>query len=341
MTLPENDPGHDPELHGLMRDAVSGVHPHGRPADIRRRADASGRHGSSWSGAARRWAPLSLAAAVATVGIIGGTAWFADRGQGDPATTGPTAPGSVRGATSTAPGNPIEVPAYYVGPAAAGPRLFKELRAVDAQGRDPLQAAIDEALSRRPHDPDYHPSMLMGATAKVTAHDGVITIDLSDVPVPGNVAGNGEISLQALVWTADTASGTDDQVVFLKDGRRVDRLLGVDTSQPLSRATSDSVLSPVSITTPGDDAQVPARFDVTGEAATFEGNVVWELKKGETVVRTGHTTTAEAFVQSPYSFEVSATPGTYLLVVHDTDESGGEGVGVTEDTRAITVRAGF
>ena len=58
-------------------------------------------------------------------------------------------------------------------------------------------------------------------------------------------------------------------------------------------------------------------------------------------MRSGYTTTKEAFVQSPYAFEVTATPGDYTLVVHDTDESDGEGFGVTQDTRDITVKTGF
>ena len=332
--------GPDHDLHRLMDDAVSGVHPQGRPADVR--AAAAGHHGSHHA-TARRWVPLTLAAAVATVTVIGGTAWFADQDQGGPTVSGPTAPqrtkDSDQGSSSSAPGNPVQVPAFYVGEAAAGPRLFRELHSVNAQDRDTVQVAVDEALTRPPNDPDYQPSALAGATAKVSTEDGLITVDLSDVP--SGSSDGGEIALQALVWTADTASGTDAPVQFLRDGDVVEDLLGVDTSRPLARASSDSVLSPVTILTPGDDARLPTRFDVTGEAATFEGNVVWELKRGATVVRSGYTTTQEAGVQSPYAFQVSATPGDYLLVVHDTDESDGEGVGITQDTREISVRNGF
>ena len=39
---------------------------------------------------------------------------------------------------------------------------------------------------------------------------------------------------------------------------------------------------------------------------------------------------------SPYSFAVTAPPGTYTLVVHDTDESGGGKV--NQDTKEVTVR---
>jgi len=36
--------------------------------------------------------------------------------------------------------------------------------------------------------------------------------------------------------------------------------------------------------------------------------------------------------------EVTAAPGDYTLVVHDTDESDGEGVGTSQDTKRITVK---
>jgi hypothetical protein len=54
-------------------------------------------------------------------------------------------------------------------------------------------------------------------------------------------------------------------------------------------------------------------------------------------VRNGFTTAQECCTLSPYSFDVTAPPGDYTLVVHDTDESGGEGIGISQDTKDITV----
>jgi hypothetical protein len=54
-------------------------------------------------------------------------------------------------------------------------------------------------------------------------------------------------------------------------------------------------------------------------------------------VRHGFTTARECCTQSPYSFTVTAPPGDYTLVVHDTDESDGEGVGTSEDTKRVKV----
>jgi hypothetical protein len=97
------------------------------------------------------------------------------------------------------------------------------------------------------------------------------------------------------------------------------------------------VLAPVLVESPAEGATVPTTFTVEGRAATFEANVIWELKRGDDTVRNGFTTAQECCTLSPYSFEVTAPPGEYTLVVHDTDESDGEGVGISQDTKDITV----
>jgi hypothetical protein len=76
---------------------------------------------------------------------------------------------------------------------------------------------------------------------------------------------------------------------------------------------------------------------VTGQAATFEANVQWELKQGDTVVRRGFTTAEECCTLAPYSFSVDAPAGTYTLVVHEEDASGGEGNPPSQDTKEIRV----
>ena len=56
------------------------------------------------------------------------------------------------------------------------------------------------------------------------------------------------------------------------------------------------------------------------------------------VVKDGFATAQECCTLSPYSFEVTAKPGDYVLRVYDADMSGGEGPGEHEDTKAVTVR---
>ena len=332
------DPHHDlhHDLDDLLHDAVADVHPRGGPDDVRARAQRH--HG------VRGWLPITVAAAVATVLVIGGTAWLGGRDDG-PTAVGPSRPDAS------------ELPTASDGPrrhragrgvlrrrTAQGRRLFQEQRVVPTTGRTKVQAAVEQALTQAPHDPDYDPwAKVSGLRVTTEVQADEITIDITGLQDTGaSVSGrDAETYLQALVWTADTATASDLPVRFLADGRQVDEILGVDTSEPVARESAESVLSPVSITTPAQGAILPTTFDVTGQASAYEGNVVWELKRGSTVVRSGHTTTGEAFVQSPYAFRVTAPRGEYTLVVHDTDESDGEGVGVTQDTRDVSLRTRF
>ncbi|MCW2828738.1 MAG: hypothetical protein JWQ67_2354, partial [Marmoricola sp.] len=53
--------------------------------------------------------------------------------------------------------------------------------------------------------------------------------------------------------------------------------------------------------------------------------------------RHGFATATECCTLSPFTFTVNAPPGDYTLVAHDTDPSNGEGVGLSQDTKRITV----
>ena len=83
------------------------------------------------------------------------------------------------------------------------------------------------------------------------------------------------------------------------------------------------------------DAMAP--FTVNGRGAFFEANVNWELLQDGQVVDEGFTTAEEGMTLSPYSFEVTADPGDYVLRVFEKDMSDGEGSGSPEDTKRITV----
>jgi hypothetical protein len=328
MTTPPNG---DSELSRLLDDAVADVHPQGGTGQIRGRARRTASAG--------RWVPLTLAAAVATVLVIVGAAWLAER---DPSGTPAAEPGAPSRAASPEPdpGRTLEVPVYYVGDTAIGPRLFAERHTLEGVTGTDLEVAVQEALGGPPQDPDYTAwTPVDGLAARATTNGTTITIDLSE-PLQRSPGMNDEaanVALQSLVWTADAVTGTEQPVQFTVDGAPVDQVLGIDTTAPISRASADSVLSTVSITSPAEGDTVSTRFDVTGQAATFEANVVWELKQGDTVVRNGFTTAQECCTLSPYTFTATAAPGDYTLTVHDTDESDGEGVGTSEDTKRITV----
>jgi hypothetical protein len=150
--------------------------------------------------------------------------------------------------------------------------------------------------------------------------------------------GDAELAVQQLIYSAQAGLGKGRvPVQLLLDGKHTDTVLGVPAAEPLAAANPDDVLAPVQIDAPAEGAEVEGTFTVTGRAAAFEANVVWELKQGDAVVKDGFATAQECCTLSPYEFEVTAPPGDYTLVVHDTDESG-EGRPVNQDTKEITVR---
>ncbi|MCW2846249.1 MAG: hypothetical protein JWR90_223 [Marmoricola sp.] len=323
---------HDDDLRSLFHDAVSDVHPRGGPEMIRARDQRP---------AAARWLPLTVAAAVVTVLVIGGTAWLAQQPDGSPSAGAgqPNAPVATRSSGRQNTARTVQVPVYYTGLTAAGPRLFTETHTVTGVTDSNLDAAVQQALSGWPRDPDYLPWPVDGLTAATSSDGSTLTIDLSrtvDRP-SGMTPEQAQSAVQALVWTSDAMAREDLPVRFTVGGQPTAQVLGVDTSSPVEKASADATLSTVSITSPTEGATVPTRFEVTGQAASFEGNVVWELKQSDRVGRSGYTTAKECCTLSPYSFTVTAAPGTYTLVVHDTDESGGEGVGAILDTKQITV----
>jgi hypothetical protein len=323
-------PSSDGDLRRLLDDAVSDVHPRDGVDEIRSRARRP---------SAMRWLPITIAAAAATAVVIAGGAWLAQR---HPGSTPPAAGPATDPTASSAPaaGHTVDATVYYVGATAAGPRLFPEARHVaDATDTD-VQVAVDEALTGTPKDPDYqNPFAALGVTATATAQAGAVTIDLSDqLSRPAGMdAKTAETAVQSLVRTADTAAKSTQPVTFTVSGAPAASVLGVPTGAPVPPAGDDAVLSTVLIESPAEGATVPTRFTVKGRAATFEANVVWELKRGDATVRNGFTTAQECCTLAPYSFTVTAPPGDYTLVVHDTDESGGEGIGTSQDTKAITV----
>lgn len=333
MSTPPND---DHQLRRMLDDAVSDVHPSGGTDEIRSRAGTP-------RPSATRWVPITLAAAMATVLVIGGAAWLGRQSDDPTAADAPAAPAptSQTSATDSSPepdpGRTLEVPVYYVGQTASGPRLFLENHTVENAVGTPLQVAVQEALTGTPLDADLTAfASTDGVKALTSANDQAIVVNLLGLTGGGDDAERA-VALQGLVWTADAATGTELPVVFQIDGNPPGAALPLDTTVPVQRDSADSVLAPVSIASPAEGATVSTQFEVSGMASAYEANVVWELKQGDRFVRNGFATATECCTLSPYTFTVTTTPGDYTLVVHDTDESDGEGVGINQDTKNITV----
>jgi hypothetical protein len=323
----------DDRIRALLDEAVSDVEPRRSLEEIRSRTTTE-RARRPWVWGAGG-AVLATAATIAAVAVLSnGTGTTAGRPDLAPATQ-PTGPATS--ATERPAGRPAA--SYYVGNTTHGARLYPE--ASGRTGADQLEQAVDRALSGASADPDYFSLWPKGTILRrAELSDAVLSVDLGgDVAnrPAGMTAAQAELALQQLVRSAQSAAGSTLPVLFLLDGHPTPTLLGLPTDRPVPKS-SDDLLAQVQIASPGEGSQVTSPFTVTGRAAAFEANVQWELLDGNTLVSKGFSTAEECCTLSPYSFEVSAPPGNYTLVVHDEDASGGEGLPPWRDTKQLTVR---
>lgn len=332
---------HDDDLRRALHDAVADVRPEGSLDDIRSRTDKVVPMNS------KRWILPTFTVAAVMALVVGGAFWLT---QDDEPAAGPAATPS-QGATSPA-DDPTAaetvtaaVPVYYLGDARSGQKLYREFQQMTlCPGAECLMnRSVVQALGGSPADPDYSTPWPDDAGVDATTYDGdVLTIDLTgdlhDRPA-GMDATTAELAIQQLVFSAQAGLGEGRvPVQLLLDGQHTDTVLGVPASEPLAAADEDDVLAPVQITTPEQGGEVSSPVEVSGRAAAFEANVVWEVLAGGTVVEEGFATAEECCTLAPYSFTIDGLePGSYTLVVHDEDMSG-EGGPVNKDTKEFTVR---
>jgi hypothetical protein len=263
-------------------------------------------------------------------------------------TSPPTTPTSPPTSESTSPPTDVgiaTVPVYYVTETPAGMRLAREFRSVPAPD-GPVVAAVETMLSEAPRDPDYQ--RLWDASTDVESvevNDGIIEIDLTgstDYTGADDVA---RLAIQELVYTVTAALASIGEngglpVHLLLDGEPIDKIWGnVDVSEPVERAPQVDVRQLVQINNPGEGALVGRSFTVDGEAAVYEANVPWQILDDAGNEVQSDFTTAEACCQfSPFEFSVELEPGTYTVVVSESDPSGGaEGNPPMSDSRTFTV----
>ena len=361
----DHDPEDDERIRRLLDDAVSDVEPRDALGAIHTRTEVSSmqRTRSWFLGAAAAVAAVAATVVAVTVLSGDGTTGGRDPGFAAPSTSSSPEPGPTPGpspdeTTSASPddgASPSEngtvapetrtVPVYYVGDTSRGPRLYREFHRVESSGADAVTLAVHQAVSVAPDDPDYRTPWPAGTTAQVVESPGtpdVITVDITSAGSPrtrpaGMSEEEARMAVEQVIYTAQAAAQARHPVQLLLDGERTDQVLGVPASEPLAQGDAVDVLAQVWVIDPPEGAELTAPFEVSGLAAAFEANVVWELREGDTVVKSGFTTAEECCTMAPYSFTVNAPPGEYTLVVQDTDPSGGEGFGPWTDTKRVTV----
>jgi hypothetical protein len=208
---------------------------------------------------------------------------------------------------------------YFVADTPRGFKLFSE-RMDFAQTDDLAQEIISDLVSGKitPKDPEY--VNLWGATNSlnsITISDSIATIDLGTVSL--NVGSEGEQrAIDQIVWTYLDASPTIESVRFTVNGKIVESFAGhVDTTGDFNRAPSYEVLNPLQISSITEGEVLSNPITISGQACTFEANVIWRLSKDAVTIKE-EPTTAETACPDRSAWSVALAelaPGTYKFEV--------------------------
>jgi hypothetical protein len=233
------------------------------------------------------------------------------------------------------------VPVYWLGQQVgarekSAARLYRTWAKVSGR---PAEQAVRIMTTKQPDDPDYYSVWLGAALNTVTRSDSVITVDFKQLPkttLDGNLA---RLAAQQLVYTVQGAlQDNQTPIQVTQGGRSVQKLFGqVDTSTPLGRAQAAEVQALVWIDSPSEAEVVKPKVTVQGVAAAYEATVnyqVTNLKTRETKKSFANTREGQKF--SPYSFQLTLTPGPWQLSVYLVSPEDGR---VTDtDTKSILVK---
>jgi hypothetical protein len=186
----------------------------------------------------------------------------------------------------------IPVKLYFVADTPRGLKLFSEERPYASFDDMNLQVISDLVSGKvLPLDPDY--ANLWGGTNtvnSVTVNGSVATIDLGAISL--NVGAEAEQrAIDQIVWSLTALAPAVKSVAFTVNGKTVESFAGhVDTTAQFARAIGYEILNPIQISSLNEGAQLTTPLTISGQACTFEANVVWKLLQGETVVKEGFTT---------------------------------------------------
>ena len=181
---------------------------------------------------------------------------------------------------------------YFVADTPRGFKLFSEIRQFSAVDDLTLQVISDLVSGKiAPLDPDY--ANLWGGTNTVNSvsiTDSVATVDLGEISL--NVGAEGEQrAIDQIVWTLTELDPSVTSVAFTVNGKTIESFADhVDTTASFTRAVGYEVLNPIQISSINEGDEVVVPLTISGQACTFEANVIWKLMQNGVVIKEGFTT---------------------------------------------------
>lgn len=230
---------------------------------------------------------------------------------------------------------------FYVGDTPTGFKLFSEKYSFQVAG-DLASEALARLISGRakPIDPDYGNLWGSGTSLNVYTRDGATgIIDLKMGKL--NVGAEAESrAIDQLLWTVSGIDPTITGILLLVDGQPIESLAGhVDASKKIMKQMSYEVLSNLQISSFAQGEILSTPVVISGEACTFEANVLWTLRKDDKVIKSEPTTAKSACPdRSTWSVTLgNLTPGNYSFTVEDF--SAKDGSLSSRDDKTFTVAA--
>lgn len=208
---------------------------------------------------------------------------------------------------------------YFVADTPRGFKLFSEKREF-TQSDELTQNIISDLVSGKisPEDPNY--VNLWGSANSlnsITTSGSIATIDLGAISL--NVGSEGEQrAIDQIVWTYLDSAPMIESVRFTVNGKIVESFAGhVDTTADFTRAPSYEVLNPLQISSFTENQVLSNPVNISGEACTFEANVLWRLSKDGTTIKEEPTTAKTACPdRSAWSVKLGElAPGSYKFEV--------------------------
>ena len=185
---------------------------------------------------------------------------------------------------------------FYVGDTPTGLKLFSEKYSFQV-AFDLTTEALSQLISGKatPLDPDYANLWGSGTYLNLYTKDGTTgIIDLKMGKL--NVGAEAETrAIDQLLWTVSTIDPTITGVLLLVDGQPIDSLAGhIDVSKKIMKLKAYNVLNALQISSFIQGATLANPVIISGEACTFEANVLWTLQKDNSVLKSEPTTAQSA-----------------------------------------------
>jgi hypothetical protein len=227
--------------------------------------------------------------------------------------------GCAQGTTENAIEGGIPVKFFFVSDTPRGFKLFSEVQLWTAADDLNLQLVSDLVTGKIvPLDSEY--TNLWGGSNTVNSFGiagSVATVDLGDITL--NVGAEGEQrAIDQIVWTLTEFAPEVKAVAFTVNGKTVESFAGhVDTTAQFERAIDYEVLNPLQISSINQGAELTSPVTISGQACTFEANVVWKLLQDDKVVQESFTTASSGCPErGDWSITLEdLAPGEYLFQV--------------------------